>query len=67
MECKLDGCHKPARIKFCSNRHKDRWHNLHNPRGYFAHLHPDNMDSHDLMDSIHDEEHPYSSDALGQD
>ena len=26
-------CGKPARIKFCCNAHKDKWHNAHNPRG----------------------------------
>lgn len=24
--------------KFCGSRCKDRFHNVHNPRGYFAHL-----------------------------
>lgn len=34
-------CHTPlppGRPKFCSNGCKDRFHNLHNPRGRFAHL-----------------------------
>lgn len=26
------------RPKFCCNKHKDRWHNTHNPRGYYEHL-----------------------------
>lgn len=29
---------KPARIRFCSNKCKDRYHNRRNPRGYFRHL-----------------------------
>ena len=37
-ECLLEGCHNKARRKFCCNKHKDRYHNLNNPRGYFAHL-----------------------------
>jgi len=36
MKCKLEGCNKKARRKFCSNKHKDRYHNIHNPRGYYA-------------------------------
>jgi hypothetical protein len=30
-------CNKPlkkGRRKFCSNSHKDKWHNINNPRGY---------------------------------
>jgi len=38
MKCLLEGCNKKARRKFCSNKHKDRYHNKTNPRGYFAHL-----------------------------
>jgi hypothetical protein len=54
---------KGKRKKFCCNKHKDRWHNIHNPRGIFAHLrYKDELD----MDDIHDDEHPYSTDALGQ-
>ncbi len=64
MECLLEGCHKKARIKFCSNRHKDRYHNIHNPRGIYAHLHPDNQTADDLMDQVHDEIHPFSSEAF---
>lgn len=26
--------------RFCKRKCKDRHHNTHNPRGYFAHLHP---------------------------
>ena len=35
------------RRRFCSNACKDRYHNLHNPRGRFAHL----ADLQDLTDS----------------
>lgn len=37
-KCELEGCNKAARRRFCSNRHKDKYHNRHNPRGRFAHL-----------------------------
>jgi len=41
MKCKLQGCNKKARRKFCSNKHKDKYHNLNNPRGIYAHLQND--------------------------
>lgn len=63
-KCALEGCNKKARIRFCSNKHKDRYHNIHNPRGYYAHLNPDNMDDDEYYYSI---THPYDSEALGQD
>ena len=28
----------PNRSKFCSDKHKDKYHNLHNPRGFYKHL-----------------------------
>jgi hypothetical protein len=34
-----DQCHKPLTLKrkrFCSTKCKDRYHNIHNPRGYYA-------------------------------
>lgn len=35
MNC--DHCGKiHARLRFCSNKCKDHWHNKHNPRGIFA-------------------------------
>ena len=62
MKCALEGCNKKARRKFCCNKHKDRYHNRHNPRGIFEHLHPKYKDWRD-----DENEHPYSSEALGQD
>ena len=53
--CQLPGCNKPARRKFCCNKHKDRYHNLVNPRGYYAYLKEDDY-----------EDHPFSSEGLGQ-
>lgn len=41
MKCLLKDCNKKARRKFCSNKHKDKYHNTHNPRGYYAHLNKD--------------------------
>jgi hypothetical protein len=63
-KCALEGCNKKARRKFCSNRCKDRYHNIHNPRGKFAHLNPENMTDEDYY---YYTTHPFSSDALGQD
>ena len=45
--------------KFLNKKHKDRYWNERNPRGYFAHLHPKNI-------SIEDEMHPFDSYSLGQ-
>jgi len=70
--CKLCGKKLTGkRRKFCCNKHKDRYHNIHNPRGIFAHLSPDELDKE--IDKLDDNEyycattHPLSSDALGQD
>jgi len=61
--CALEGCNKKARKKFCCNKHKDRYHNLKNPRGKFAHLHPDfKSDNY----RTYEDDHPCSSEALGQ-
>lgn len=35
--CLLEGCNRKARRKFCCNKHKDKYHNRHNPRGRYAH------------------------------
>ena len=54
---KCDQCGKELsknRKRFCSNKCKDRYHNIHNPRGYYK-------DMEDLED-----EHPFSSEGLGQ-
>ena len=63
-KCALEGCNKKARRRFCCNKHKDRYHNIHNPRGKFAHLHPDNIDN---IEYYNNSLHPYSSESLGQD
>jgi len=63
MKCKLPGCNKEARRKFCCNRHKDKWHNWNNPRGKFSHLHPDNEEDLWQMDTPH----PFSGEGIGQD
>jgi len=39
MKLLCEFCHKKqARIRFCSNKCKDRYHNTRNPRGIFKHL-----------------------------
>jgi hypothetical protein len=68
--CALQGCNKKARRKFCCNKHKDRYHNLKNPRGKFAHLNPRNEDQDPYqadMDYYYETTHPFSGEALGQD
>ncbi len=68
-KCLLEGCNNKARRKFCSNKCKDRYHNIHNPRGKFAYLNVDyqDEDNYDLMDMYHDSVHPFSGEGLGQD
>lgn len=76
MKCQLPGCGvilKPPKRKFCCNKHKDRYHNINNPRGIYAHLRvPDAIDhpdaaAEDLEDYYYATSHPFDSDALGQD
>jgi hypothetical protein len=61
-------CGKPVKKKFCSLKHKDRWHNINNPRGHFAHLarHPF-ADVGEKKDPIEDAVHPFDPDAFGKD
>jgi len=38
---RCDQCHRTlpkGRRRFCTNKCKDRYHNINNPRGIFAHL-----------------------------
>jgi hypothetical protein len=61
-KCMLPGCDKPARQKFCSNKHKDKYHNLYNPRrrAYFR-----STQFHDY--EYEESTHPFSGESLGQD
>jgi len=52
--------HKHPNAKFFNQKHKDTFHNWNNPRGKFAHLNPNN-ENYDPCD-----DHPFSSEALGQ-
>ena len=63
-KCALEGCNREARRRFCCNKHKDRYHNIHNPRGKFAHLNIKNIDAQDEIDFYHDSIHPFSSEAF---
>ena len=63
-KCELPGCNNDARIRFCCNKHKDRYHNTHNPRGIYAHLADRRVD----VDTDNFEyEHPLGGDGIGQD
>ena len=68
MKCALEECNNEARIRFCSNKCKDKFHNRHNPRGKFAHLHPKNRTRYSDADDLLDIEylHPLSGEGLGQ-
>lgn len=54
------------RRKFCSNKCKDRYHNIANPRGIFAHLAQPTMAG-DIGARADDDVHPFSEEGLGQD
>ena len=61
MICLLEECNKVLkgkRKKFCCNKHKDKFHNRHNPRGFFSSL---------RKIDIEDEFHPFDTYSLGQD
>jgi len=65
--CKLCGKEMPnahPNKKFCCNKHKDRFHNIHNPRGIYSHLADKKDDC--SPESIEDSIHPQDPDALGQ-
>lgn len=61
-KCALPGCNKKARRKFCCNKHKDKFHNRNNPRGYFAHL---NRASPEF--DHEDDFHPFDPHCMGED
>jgi len=62
-ECALDGCQNKARRKFCSNKCKDRYHNLHNPRGKYSYLNPKSPE-YDHSGMMGDDVHPMSDEAF---
>ena len=52
---------KTNRPKFCCNKHKDKYHNEHNPRGRFAHLKvQDKIDWQEIDDS-----HSFEEECMG--
>lgn len=51
--------------KFCGPKCKDRWHNEHNPRGFFAYA-AEQSSIRSAERDADDDEHPFSSEALGQ-
>ena len=66
---------RPPRKRFCCNKHKDRYHNEHNPRGIYAHLNPrlrEKQFYEDIehvghkFDDIEDSFHSCDSYSLGQ-
>lgn len=50
--------------KFLNQKHKDRYWNRKNPRGYYAHLNSDKMTDEEYYNNTL---HPCDSEALGQD
>jgi hypothetical protein len=55
--------HKHPNAKFINKKHKDRYHNLNNPRGRYEYLNNDGLERifYDVQKC-----HPFSSEALGQ-
>lgn len=57
--CDLPGCNRSARKRFCSNKHKDKWHNrygrIEERRKHSGEFDPD------------DDMHPFDSYSIGQD
>ena len=53
--------------KFCCSKHRYKFHNWTNPRGKFAHLHPNNRNYVDDLFDIENTMHPHDSYSLGQD
>jgi len=49
--------------KFCCNKHKDKYHNIHNPRGYYRDSKRYSIEPNDIEDTMHTQD----PDALGQD
>lgn len=50
--------------KFFNQRHKDKYWNRKNPRGFFAPRDTDNMTDEEYFNTT---EHPFCSESLGQD
>ena len=62
--CGADISNKHSNARFLNHKHKDKFHNLNNPRGKFAHLNVKYMSNDEYYYST---THPFSSEALGQD
>lgn len=60
MKCLYCG-KKTNRPKFCCNKHKDKYHNEHNPRGIYAHL----KDKQELDWKDIDDSHSYEEECMG--
>ena len=48
--------------RFCNQKHKDKYHNTNNPRGYYKHLNSEELNARDIEDTFH----PFDSYSLGQ-
>jgi hypothetical protein len=63
MKCLLCGNKLPkGRNKFCCNKHKDRYHNIHNPRGFCARS---KVDYFDLPVNMQDDSHSFEEEEMG--
>jgi len=58
MKCLWCGKKLPkGRNKFCCNKHKDKWHNSHNPRG--------RHDYFDLPIWMQEDDHSFEEEEMG--
>lgn len=51
-KCELPGCSNNARRRFCCNKHKDRFHNMTNPRGIYSHIANREFDPNNDLDGL---------------
>jgi len=53
--------HKHPNARFCNKKHKDRFHNINNARGYEKPLRQDELSIDEYNDSVH----PFDPEAFG--
>jgi len=56
---------KTNRPKFCCNKHKDKYHNEHNPRGKFTHLKGKDDDYFDKPVWAQEDDHSFEEECMG--
>ena len=57
---------KSPKRKFCCNRHKDKYHNQINPRGYYSEHSGSDYSLYSMEGKVEDSMHPQDPYCLGQ-